>query len=189
MSKKAYDELKNPIKLEPLGTDRKKVRIWSLDGEFALFVPWLTSDSPRLYRSGNPFKRPCPLVPYTFTREELQAEHDRFAAYGAETAPKLVGSGPKGKPTKAELRDHNKLAKGIQDEAKLAEKLAEIVPNVEKEEARVQRVRKRIQQEAQNRALFEMRSTDRSTRTRRSTQKVDYTYDGWGSGASEDDVS
>lgn len=35
MSKKAYDELKNPIKLEPLGTDRKKIRIWSLDGEFA----------------------------------------------------------------------------------------------------------------------------------------------------------
>lgn len=34
MSKKAYDELKNPIKLEPLGTDRKKVRIWSLDGTF-----------------------------------------------------------------------------------------------------------------------------------------------------------
>lgn len=177
MSKKAYDELKNPIKLEPLGTDRKKVRIWSLDGEFALFGLWLTSDSPRLYRSGNPFKRPCPLVPYTFTRDELQAEQERFAAYGAEKAPKLIGSGPKGKPTKTELRDHNKLVKGIQDEAKLAEKLAEIVPNVEKEEARVQRVRKKILQEQQNRLLFEAR--ERPTRSRRTTQKVDYTYDGF----------
>lgn len=139
-----------------------------------------------MYRSGNPFKRPCPLVPYTFTRDELQAEQERFAAYGAEKAPKLIGSGPKGKPTKVELRDHNKLVKGIQDEAKLAEKLAGLAPNVEKEEARVQRVRKKIQQEAQNRALFEMRNQERSTRTRRSTQKVDYTYDGWDS---EEDVS
>lgn len=139
-----------------------------------------------MYRSGNPFKRPCPLVPFTFTRDELQAEQERFAAYGAEKMPKLVGSGPKGKPTRTELRDHNKLVKGIQDEAKLAEKLAELAPNVEKEEARVQRARKKIQQELQNRALFEMRSMDRPTRSRRTTQKVDYTYDGWDS---DEDVS
>lgn len=147
----------------------------------------LTSDSPRLYRSGNPFKRPCPLVPFTFTRDELQAEQERFAAYGAEKAPKLVGSGPKGKPTRAETNAHNKLVKGIRDEAALAQKIAELGPNVEKEEARVQRARKKLDQERTNRALLELRSYDRPTRSRRSTQKVDYTYDGFGS--EDDDVS
>lgn len=33
MSKKAHEDLKNPIKTEPLGQDRDKMRIWSFDGE------------------------------------------------------------------------------------------------------------------------------------------------------------
>lgn len=147
----------------------------------------LTSDSPRLYRSGNPFKRPCPLVPITFNRAQLQAEQERMAVHGAKKVPKLVGSGPKGKPTRAEMKEHSKLTKGVEQEGKLAEKIAAMFPDVEKEEARVQRAHRKIQQERTNKLLMLARQQEPRSRTRRSTQKVDYTYGDWDSG--EEDVS
>ena len=60
---------------------------------------------------------------------------EQYTAHGSLTAPKLKGSGSKGKPTGSEAVAHRKLLKGIDDERRLAERLAELLPVVEKEEA------------------------------------------------------
>lgn len=107
----------------------------------------------------------------------MQALQERYAAYGATELPaKPSGSGPKGKVTKKDEREHLKVKKGIEDERKLAVELAEVVlPRVEKDEARVQRARKKA---FEVRRAQEMMS-ERPSRTRRTTKKVDYTYDGF----------
>lgn len=92
-------------------------------------------DSPRVYKSGNPFKRPCPLTPITTTRAELEALTEFYAEHGAKDIVKPDGKGPKGKLTAAQSTQYKKAIKGKEDEGKLAEKLRELVPLIEKEEA------------------------------------------------------
>ncbi len=58
----------------------------------------------------------------------------KITSHGSQSKPKLKGSGSKGKPTAAEAVAHRKLLKGIEDEKKLAGKLADLMPAVEKEE-------------------------------------------------------
>jgi len=48
---------------------------------------------------------------------------------------KPEGKGPKGKLTAAQSTQYKKAMKGKEDEGKLAEKLKELVPLIEKEEA------------------------------------------------------
>ncbi|KAL1413154.1 hypothetical protein Q8F55_000903 [Vanrija albida] len=159
---KRSGELDAAIKTEPIGLDRGKSRIWSLDS------------SVRLYKSGNPFKRPCPFVAITTTRAELQAQQEVYAAHGESKPEKPAGTGPKGKLRPPELLAFRRQVKGVEDEAKLAKWLAEdLVPRAEKEEQRVQRARSRIVSTLRAMQQAELRST----RTRRSTKKVDYTYD------------
>jgi hypothetical protein len=125
-------------KLEPIGNDRDKNRIWSFDSKLPLpliLVHILMADSPRIYKSGNPFKRPCPLIPITTTRAELEALTETYAEYGARDIVKPEGKGPKGKLTVAQNTQYKKAMKGKEDEGKLAEKLRELVPLIEKEEA------------------------------------------------------
>ena len=78
----------------------------------------------------------------------------------------------------------------------MAERLRELIPAIEKEEAvsihllnkgladnqRVQRAKKRVEQAANLASMAEWRST----RTRRPTRKIDYSY---GDGADDDEVS
>lgn len=120
----------------PIGQDRDKSRIWSLDGE--LVPGWRdfadAIDSGRLYKSGNPFKRPSPLTSITSSRAEMNELKARYATHGAQSTVKPKGSGPKGKLTPAEGRAYAKFAKGVEDERKLAEKLEEMEPAIEKEE-------------------------------------------------------
>ncbi|EIW67671.1 hypothetical protein TREMEDRAFT_14561, partial [Tremella mesenterica DSM 1558] len=149
------------ILIEPLGLDRNKNRIWSLDS------------SGRLYKSGNPFKRPCPLYTITSTRTELQVQLNKYTSYGNQSIDRPQGSGPKAKLTQAEAAAHRKLVKGVEEERKLAEKIDMLLPAIEKEDGRVQRARRKIQQAAEMAERTELRST----RTRRPTRKVDYTYD------------
>ena len=65
----------------------------------------------------------------------MQALLDKVSAFGSQIAPKLKGSGAKGKPTAAETRAYRTLSKGIEDEKCLAERLEELVPAYDKEEA------------------------------------------------------
>lgn len=65
----------------------------------------------------------------------MQTLLDRFTDHGAQLAVKLKGSGAKGKPTMAQASAHRKLLKGIEDEKRLAERLQELAPAMEKEEA------------------------------------------------------
>lgn len=104
------------------------------------------------------------------------------------------GKGPKGKLTAAQSTQYKKAMKGKEDEGKLAEKLRELIPLIEKEEAvgsplceeladekRVQRAKKRVEAAANLANMAEWRST----RTRRTTRKIDYTY----GAEEEEDVS
>lgn len=94
--------------------------------------------------------------------------------HGKVEPPKATGSGPKGKLTAKESMARRKLLKGIEDEKHLGEWITgDLIPRVEKEEARVARVRKKMAESIRNMQAAELRST----RTRRSTRKIDYTYD------------
>ena len=91
-------------------------------------------DSSRLYKSGNPFKRPCPITTISSTRAEFHTLQDRYVEYCQLDPGKLRAKAAGAKPTKAEQAAHTKLKKGILDEKNLAEKLTELEPLIEKEE-------------------------------------------------------
>ncbi|OCF46019.1 hypothetical protein I317_00107 [Kwoniella heveanensis CBS 569] len=148
---------KDSIVMNTLGQNRDRARIWAMD------------DSWRLYKSGNPFKRPCPLVPVTTSRETYEA----FLA-DVETFSSQAVVVPKGTRETAEQR---RLSANIKNEQALAETLRARTEVIEKEDARVQRARKRIAQALEWQQRAEQRAEMRSTRTRRQTKKVDYVYD------------
>lgn len=117
----------------------------------------------------------------TTTRAELQSQLETFRAHGEVVLAKpTTGSGPKGKPTQKEAMAHRRKLKGVEDEKQLGEWLEQSLPDVEKEEARVARARKKVLDTMRILQAAELRTT----RTRRSTRKVDYTYD-----SIDDDVS
>ncbi|TYJ56437.1 hypothetical protein B9479_002840 [Cryptococcus floricola] len=154
------------INVEPLGLNRDKQRVWSLD------------DSWRLYRSGNPFKRPCPMESVSDTKQDYLAYVESIVAYGAQEQSqaayeKAQEDGSKGKK-KADKGNagYKKWVKGVQDEKKLGQALEGRVENIEKEEGRVQRAKRKIAQVVQLQEAAEMRTT----RTRRPNRKVDYSY-------------
>ncbi|ORX37258.1 hypothetical protein BD324DRAFT_625436 [Kockovaella imperatae] len=157
----AAPSTEDEIKLSPLGQDRDKNRIWSLDY------------SNRLYKSGNPFKRPCPVTTISSTRAEYQALIDRYAAHGTVKMEKLKPKEGKAKSTNAEIVAYKKLIKGIEDEKELAEKLTKRLPEIEKEEARIQRARRKIAAAVE----LAQQAEFRSTRTRRTGRNVNYRYD------------
>ena len=74
--------------------------------------------------------------------------------------------------TGAEATAYRKLCRGVEDERVLAEKIEELLPGIEKEEARVAKARRKIAQALQLAEMAEVRTT----RTRRSARKVDYSY-------------
>ncbi|WVQ73318.1 hypothetical protein IAR50_002886 [Cryptococcus sp. DSM 104548] len=165
-SKKPAEEAPT-INVDPLGLNRDKQRVWSLD------------DSWRLYRSGNPFKRPCPMESVSKTKQDYLAYVESIVAYGAqeqsqaayEQSQEEQGAEGKKKADKGSS-GFKKWVKGVQDERKLGEALEGKVESIEKEEARVQRAKRKIAQVVQLQQAAEMRTT----RTRRPNRKVDYSY-------------
>ncbi|UOH80730.1 hypothetical protein LQV05_003387 [Cryptococcus neoformans] len=151
-SKRPQQDEAPSISIEPLGQNRNRQRIWALD------------DSWRLYRSGNPFKRPCPMESFTHTRDDYFAYIVEVEEYG--------GQSQEGTKKEKATSQHRRFIKGVQDEKKLAEILKDRVERIEKEEARVQRAKRKIAQAVQLQQAAEMRST----RTRRPVRKVDYIY-------------
>ncbi|WVR06507.1 hypothetical protein IAU60_003538 [Kwoniella sp. DSM 27419] len=142
---------KDSIVTRELGLNRDRARVWAFD------------DSWRLYKSGNPFKRPCPLTLLATTRDEYETVLSEIEAFGAQPT-----ANSKGKETAAQ----KKLAVSIRNEKALGEKLRERIEGIEKEETRIQRAKKRVAQALE----LQQRAELRSTRTRRQTTKVDYVY-------------
>nr|ODN85338.1 hypothetical protein L203_04947 [Cryptococcus depauperatus CBS 7841] len=149
------EEETSSIIVEPLGQSRNRQRIWALD------------DSWRLYRSGNPFKRPCPLESISLSKDDYFQYLNEIEIYGAQSQEPPSGNG--GTKSGAQWK---RWLKGVQDEKKLSESLRERVDRVEKEEARAQRVKRKIAQAMQLQQAAELRST----RTRRPNRKIDYSY-------------
>ncbi|KAK6907994.1 hypothetical protein I203_101995 [Kwoniella mangroviensis CBS 8507] len=154
------NEGRDSIIVKELGLTRDRARIWSFD------------DSWRLYKSGNPYKRPCQLSSITTDRgsyERLIEEMESFSKSVPETP---AGKGSSAKGSKAPL-ESKRLAQAKKNEGDLAERLKERIESVEKEESRIQRARRKIAQALEMQQQAEMRST----RTRRQSKKVDYVYD------------
>lgn len=106
----------------------------------------------------------------------MVALQETYTTYGNTVPPKPSGSGPKGKVSKKDEGQYKKLVNGIDAEARLSSVLAvQVLPAAEKDEARVQRAHKKA---AEQRWALAMAS-ERPSRTRRSTKKIDYTYDGF----------
>lgn len=128
-----FDPATNPLIVNPIGLDRDRNRIWSLDGECS--VSYADSvDSSRLYSSGNPFKRPSPLVTCTQTKEEYLQLMENYAAFRDSDTPKetaLVAS-KRGKANRAEFLKAKKVLASKESEGKLAQALEARLPNIEK---------------------------------------------------------
>ncbi|KIM47759.1 hypothetical protein M413DRAFT_439429 [Hebeloma cylindrosporum] len=131
------------LQLIPIGQDSQRKRFWVAD------------DSPRIYVSTNPWKITATFQTISSTREEYIAEIENLKA----TAPPEPKKGQKrSKPEQAHLQ--------------LITALEARIEAIDAELARVQRVRKKIEQKRMLIAQAEVRQT----RTRRQTQKPDYVY-------------
>ncbi|KAK8858751.1 hypothetical protein IAR55_002980 [Kwoniella newhampshirensis] len=150
--KKSAEPVSNTesIVIPTLGLTRDRGRIWGFD------------DSWRLWKSGNPFKRPCPMFTIVSTKEEYLSYVEDIEKFGGQSI-----TTSNGKP------DRSRLAKSIQEERALAAKLRERIPVIEIDELRVQKARRKTAQTVQLHQLAELRST----RTRRQSRKVDYSYE------------
>lgn len=126
------------IKVKELGLDRDKNRVWALDCELTGSSEDMhradPSDSGRVWQSGNPFKRPCPLITLTSNRAELEALIARYREYGSQEARDTKGKKAKARTIEQQKADR-KFNLGVENERKLAEKLGELIPLIEKEEA------------------------------------------------------
>ncbi|WWD18646.1 hypothetical protein CI109_103099 [Kwoniella shandongensis] len=144
------------IKVPALGLTRDRARVWGFD------------DSWRLWKSGNPYKRPCAMITIISTKEQYMSYLEDIDTFTSQSNTKPASSGKK------EAAAHAKLARSIKEEFALAKKLRERIPIIEQEELRIQKARRKIAQVVQLHQLAELRST----RTRRQSRKVDYSYDG-----------
>ncbi|WVW84883.1 hypothetical protein I302_106918 [Kwoniella bestiolae CBS 10118] len=152
------NEARDSIIVKELGLTRDRARIWSFD------------DSWRLYKSGNPYKRPCQLICITSDRETYDRLISDLESFSESSETKPNNGVAKGSKAATEAK---KLAQARKNEGDLAERLKDRIESAEKEEARIQRARRRIAQALEMQQQAEMRST----RTRRQSKKVDYVYD------------
>ncbi|KAF9535654.1 hypothetical protein CPB83DRAFT_802160 [Crepidotus variabilis] len=129
----------------PLGQDSSRKRFWAAD------------DSPRLYTSTNPWKITASFQTLATTRDEYTAVIEQLKS----TAPPDLKKGQKRSKTDAA---HLALIAALEDR----------LESIDAETARVQKIRKRIEQKRRMFAQAEIRET--RTRTRARTQKPDYVY-------------
>lgn len=122
---------------------------------------WVVDDSPRIYVSTNPWKVTATFQTVSSTREEYLAVIDNLKASTPQGAKK------------------NKIE---QAHVALIQALESRIGIVEAELARVQRVRRKIEQ----RQVLMAQAEIRETRTRRQTRRPDYVYNDMESG--EDDA-
>lgn len=111
---------------------------------------WVVDDSPRVYLSTNPWKVTSTIQTVSSTRDEYVALIDKLKA-SASKKPKL----------KTEIAHQN-----------LISVLEGRIEVIDKELARIQRARKKVEQ----RNMFLAQAEIRQTRTRRQTRRPDYVY-------------
>ncbi|PPQ71464.1 hypothetical protein CVT26_011243 [Gymnopilus dilepis] len=131
------------LQLTPIGQDCQRKRYWIAD------------DSPRVYVSTNPWKITATFQTVSSTKEEYLATIENLKA---NTPPE---------PKKSKKRSKLELA-----HISLIEALEARIEAIDVELARVQRVRKKIEQKR----LLLAQAEVRQTRTRRQTRKPDYVY-------------
>ncbi|KAI9444850.1 hypothetical protein H4582DRAFT_1911687 [Lactarius indigo] len=113
---------------------------------------WVVDDSPRVYLSTNPWKVTSTIQTISSTRDEYVALIEKLKA-SATRKPKL----------KTEIA-HQNLISSLEGRLEV----------VDKELARIQRARKKVEQ----RNMFLAQAEIRQTRTRRQTRRPDYVYYG-----------
>ncbi|KAG7099593.1 hypothetical protein E1B28_001423 [Marasmius oreades] len=148
-------ESQSNLQLLPLGQDITRKRYWAADF------------STRIYISTNPWKITATFQSISSTREEYVAVIEQLKS----SAPPPPKTNSKKRP-RLEIA-HMKLIQSL--EARLVE--------VDKETARIQRVRRKIEQRQQDLVLAECRQL----RSRRQTRKPDYVYDNGGFDSEDDD--
>lgn len=131
------------LQLVPLGQDRNRKRYWAAD------------DSPRVYVSTNPWKITATFQTISSTREEYLAAIEQL---------KNDAPGP--------LKKSEKRSRSDQAHLTLVEALENRIVAIDAEIARVQRVKRKLEQRRTLLAQAELRET----RTRRKTQRPDYVY-------------
>nr|AKF12273.1 hypothetical protein [Collybia nuda] len=131
------------LQLLPLGQDSRRKRFWIAD------------DSPRVFVSTNPWKTTATFSTVSSTKNEYLALIEDLKA----SAP-------------PELKKGERRSKLDQGHITLIKTLENRIEAIDTELARVQKVRKRIEQ----RRLLMAQAEVRETRTRRQTQRPDYVY-------------
>ncbi|CDZ96792.1 Ubiquitin interacting motif [Phaffia rhodozyma] len=135
----------NPLIVEPLGIDRSKKRYWLFD------------DSPRVYTSSNPFKKSCPLVPISSTQIELESVINQLRAEPSADKSAQTGNAK----TKAVRKKAEEQAR--EKELWMATFLEqEHMPKIEKERARQEKARRKLETQA----IMQAQAANRTTRTR-----------------------
>ncbi|TIB97269.1 hypothetical protein E3Q18_02684 [Wallemia mellicola] len=128
--KRRDDPIENPIVLPPLGEDSKRQRLWVIE------------DKPRVYISGNPWKKSTTMTAITNTIEDVEALAKSYAMSSYQTERKA-----------AEIVQHDKMMwKQLINQSKKEKDLSELlagqwdgsfIRRCEREEARVAKIRKR----------------------------------------------
>ncbi|KAA1467992.1 hypothetical protein DENSPDRAFT_833170 [Dentipellis sp. KUC8613] len=131
------------LSFNPLGQDNTRKRYWVVD------------DSPRVYMSTNPWKITAAFQTVSSTREEYVA-----------LVEKMKASAP------SEAKEHEKRSKVEIAHIALVKALEGRLEAIDAELARVQKLRKKIEQ----RAILLAQAEIRQTRTRRQTRRPDYVY-------------
>ncbi|KIJ66279.1 hypothetical protein HYDPIDRAFT_87027 [Hydnomerulius pinastri MD-312] len=145
---------KDPVNAPPDASDAKSqenLQLVPLGQDCSRKRYWIADDSPRIYVSTNPWKITATFQTASSTREEYLAIIENLKA----TAPKS-----------------NKKNKIEQAHVALIQALESRVEIIDTELARVQRVRRKIEQKQILMAQAEIRET----RTRRQTRRPDYVY-------------
>ena len=162
--KRRDDPRENPLVLPPLGEDSKRQRLWVID------------DKPRVYISGNPWKKTTTMIAVTDTMEDVAALANTYAMTSYQAELKAM-----------EVAQHDKTAwKQLMNNAKkerdLAESLAgqrqdSFLRRCQMEEARVAQLKKKKEQDAEIRARLAQQEEDQKAmgaRARKKTQKTGY---------------
>ncbi|KAH0838016.1 hypothetical protein J3R83DRAFT_6256 [Lanmaoa asiatica] len=155
---------KDPVNAPPDASDSRsqdRLQLIPLGQDCSRKRYWVADDSPRIYVSTNPWKITATFQTISSTREEYLAVIESLRA----TAPQ---NGKKSKIEQAHLA--------------LIEALESRVDVISAELARVQRVRRKIEQKQ----ILIAQAEIRETRTRRQTRRPDYVYNDVESG--EDDA-
>lgn len=128
--KRRDDPVENPIVLPPLGEDSKRQRLWVIE------------DKPRVYISGNPWKKSTTMTAITNTIEDVEALAKSYAMSSYQTERKAAEIVQQDKMMWKQLINQSKKEKDL-SELLAGQWDGSFIRRCEREEARVAKIRKR----------------------------------------------